>query len=406
MAKTPSVTAESTAPASAPVTAPAVSAATSKAGTVASAKGPTQFVPESPTNLQRGVDAFADVFADLAGGSPEPEEKATPAPSKRREPAEPEQKPKAAEAKADEPKQDEAIVEGEEPEDDGAVLTEDHAANDEDEDGADDGKDLKGYEEKLFKAREKRRALEAELKTEREQREALSKKLETMAVAAPAGVTLPELSGAYANVREEGHVQSVVDWINEQDATLDDFLDTHEDSIEHPQFGVLDRKAAKQMRRNLAAEAGRADKVRSALAAHATRVTEATALARKLYPFAFDAASKHNAVVLDLVKAEPALNALPSKSLVLGRMAVGKMIEDAPVEIRRQISALLNGRAVKPAAAAATPAQPAKSVPSSAPSAPRQRAAPQPEPESDDDTRRLINGDPRAAQDWAAGLLG
>ena len=406
MANKPSSTAVSTATAPAPAAASAAPATAPAARTVASAKG-TQVLPETPTDLQRGVDAFADVFTNLAGGSPEPEEKAPTAPKARRDTTEPEQIPKATEAPAEaEPEADE-IIPGDEPDDDGAVLTDDAATRDEDEDGAGEGKDVK-IEEKLFKAREKRRALEAELKAEREQREALSKKLEAMATAAPSGVVLPEISGAYANIKEAAHVDAVVDWINEQDAMLDDFLETHDDSIEHPQFGVLDRKGAKQMRRNLAAEAARADKVREALVKHATHVTQSTEKARKLYPFAFNAESKHNAIVLDLVKEEPALNTLPSKSLAIGRMAVGKLIEDAPPAIRRQISALLAGKAATPVptTAAAAPA-PLKSVPSPAPSAPRQpRAAREPEPESDDDTRRLINGDPRAAQDWAASLLG
>lgn len=387
-------------------TAPAAASAApvpAKASTVASAKVPV-IPPETPTELQRGVDAFEDVFAGLAGGSPEPEEK-TPESSEERSGAKP--KPKES-ASAETPAKDTTTAEEPSDEEDDAVLGDDPIAGDEDEDDAGEGKDAKGYEEKLFKAREKRRQLEAELKTEREQREALQNKVEALAKAtAPAAV---KLDGAFIHVQSADQVPQVAQWLEDRMEIVEDFLDSQDETYTETIEGKeveRDRAWAKAHKQWLRAEQRRAGSIEQSLRSAEQLVTTAEQTARKKYPFVFDPQSRHNAVVLDLVKEDHSLNSLPSKPLALGRMALGKMIEDATPEVRKQISALLSGKAAKPAPEAAKPAAKpaAKSVPSPASSLPRQRAAAVDESDPDD-TRRLINGDKRAAEEWAAGLLG
>ncbi len=374
-----------------------------KSGTVASARVPV-IPPETPTELQRGVDAFADVFTSLAGGSPELEEKPSKAPDERRD-AKPEPKEPAL---AEQPAQDTIDNDKASDEEDESILSDESSAGDEDEDGAGEGKDAKGYEEKLFKAREKRRQLETELKTEREQREALQKKVEDLASAkVPTAV---KLDGAFVNVQSAEQIPQVTAWLNERMELVEDFLDSQDESFIETIDGKeveRDRAWAKAHKRWVRTEQQRAVSIEQSLRAAEQLVTSAEQTARKKYPFVFDPNSRHNAVVLDLVKEDPSLNALPSKPLALGRMALGKMIEEASPEVRKQISALLSGKAVKPAAeTSAAPAKPAaKSMPSPAPSVTRQRVAAVEEPEPDD-TRRLINGDRRAAEDWAASLLG
>lgn len=407
MANKPSTTAGSTT-ASPPASAAAPAAPASapvKASTVAGARGPV-IPPETPTELQRGVDAFADVFEGLAGGSPEPEEKPSKASAERRD-TKPEPKESASAEQPDPIAQDDDKPSDEEDE---SILGNDTEPGDEDEDDAGEGKDAKGYEEKLFKAREKRRQLETELKTEREQREALQKKVEELASAkAPAAV---KLDGAFVNVQSAEQIPQVTQWLEDRMEMVEDFLDSQDDSFIETIDGKeveRDRAWAKAHKQWLRTEQRRASSIEQSLRSAEQLVTTAEQTARKKYPFVFDPQSRHNAVVLDLVKEDPSLNSLPSKPLALGRMALGKMIEDAAPDVRRQISALLSGKAAKPAATVApapAPSKPAaKSVPSPASSAPRQRAAAAEEPEPDD-TRRLINGDRRAAEEWAAGLLG
>lgn len=360
--------------------------------------------PETPTELQRGVDAFADVFAGLAGGSPEPEER-TPDPSEERSGAKP--KPKES-TSAEQPAKDATTAEESPDEEDDAVLGDDPVPGDEDEDDAGEGKDAKGYQEKLFKAREKRRQLESELKTEREQRESLQKKVEELATAkAPAAV---KLDGAFTHVQSAEQIPQVTQWLEDRMEIVEDFLDSQEESFTETIDGKdveRDRAWAKAHKQWLRAEQRRAGGIEQSLRSAEQLVTTAEQTARKKYPFVFDPQSRHNAVVLDLVKEDPSLNSLPSKPLALGRMALGKMIEDAAPDVRRQISALLSGKAAKPAPETAKPAAKpaAKSVPSPALSVPRQRPSAVEEPDPDD-TRRLINGDKRAAEDWAASLLG
>lgn len=370
---------------------------------MASAKVPV-IPPETPTELQRGVDAFADVFAGLAGGSPEPEEK-TPVPSEERSGAKP--KPKES-ASAEQP--DPLDQEDDKPsdEEDESILGDDTEPGDEDEDDAGQGKDAKGYEEKLFKAREKRRQLETELKTEREQREALQKRVEELATAkAPAAV---KLDGAFVNVQSAEQIPQVTQWLEDRMEIVEDFLDSQEESFTETIDGKeveRDRAWAKAHKQWLRAEQRRAGSIEQSLRSAEQLVATAEQTARKKYPFVFDPQSRHNAVVLDLVKEDPSLNSLPSKPLALGRMALGKMIEDAAPDVRRQISALLSGKAAKPTPETAKPAAKpaAKSVLSPASSEPRQRAVAE-EESAPDDTRRLINGDKRAAEEWAASLLG
>lgn len=413
MAKTTANTAgnqTADAPAPAPVAAQPVASA---AGAMANAPGKALPAPITFTEVQRPPESFLGDFENIIGGSPDapetPKAKASPKGSDQPvnpEPASPVKGAKAA--AADDDKVPDAVL-PETPADtaDGPLLPDDAAAGaHEDEDEAGDGEDKDAINAKLFKQREKRRAAEAEAAKLREELAAAKLKLEQSAQAAP--VAALSLDGAFANVKTVDDIAPIRHWLEDRMELVNEFLQSGDDTFTEEvngQQAEYSREQIKSHKMWLRNEQRRLPDIEKQLHAHVQRQTQSTEVARKRYPFVFNAGSPYNDAVLEAATEHPELNASPARALALGRIAVAKLVESGKFILVPKASA--NG---KPAAA--VPAKPAsKSLspsPASSPAprvAPVRAAAPASVAEEDDDTSRLVRGDPRAVEAWAASLF-
>lgn len=364
-----------------------------------------QIEPEY-TELQQEAEAFEGFFDGLAGvDATEPTEEKTPKPKAKTAP----ESPKAKTPTDEDEDESDADTDSNADADDEALLT-DAVLSEEDEaeEGDDDADSEEATAEQVaalkkehFKLREAKRTLKAELSAKDQLLAERDKQIAEL-TGKPGVVAMPEVSGAFAKVKTADDVTNAVEWLKAKDIELEDFLETGEETLEHPEFGTLDRKAARQARRWVGDERARAGDVKLALKEHAAKAEQLAEEARKRYPFVTNPNSRFNAHVLDAVKEEPMLNALPSKSLTLGRIVVGKLVEQASPEIRRQINALL----LKPSTPSAASSPPSKPVRQATPpaKAPVSQAKPAERQRTNRD-QALINGDMQAAEEWARGFI-
>lgn len=268
---------------------------------------------------------------------------------------------------------------------DGAATTDDESDS---PDEQDDDPKIEALKKENFRQREKKRELEAQIKALNDEKAELQRKLSTLETTPTA---LPDL-GIYAEVKSTADV----DKLEAQQSQFADYLENLLDDIQEVytlptasgQEQEFTRQQLRDFLRGAKANVKLAERARNALkVSHETE-----ALARVKYPFVFDAKSKHNNVVLDLVKETPALNALPNKPLLLGRLAVGKLVESGEYYLTK--------RGAKAPAKAQAQERPRTVV--AAPAAAR-RSAPVARQESVLD--RLNRGDSNAQEEAALALL-
>lgn len=270
---------------------------------------------------------------------------------------------------------------------DGAAATDDDDPSSND----DEAPEVAALKKENFRQREKKRELEAQIKTLADEKAELQRKLSTLETQP---TVMPDL-GIYAQAKSEQDVEQ----LEEQQSAFADYVETLLDEQQEvytlPAADGTEKDFTRAQLRDFLRGARTnvklAERARTALRISA----EAEARAKVKYPFVFDAKSKHNGVVLDLVKETPALNALPNKALLLGRLAVGKLVESGEYYLTK--------RGAKPAAAkpqASTPA--ARPTVAAAPSAARRSASPARQESVID---RLNRGDSNAAVDAALAML-
>ena len=257
-----------------------------------------------------------------------------------------------------------------------------------DDDEQDNDPKVEALKKENFKQREKAREQKesiAALQAERDKLTEQLKQLETQ----PTG--MPDL-GAFAAVKTERDIEEIeakmngtVDWLEE---LLDQGQDTYELKNAAGELQEYSRADLRRSRRETKDHLKLAVPARSALKVAADSET----LARKKYPFVFNSKSPHNGLVLDLVKETPALNALPNKAVILGRLAVGKLVESGGYALVK-IGA-------KPAAAA--PAKVVTKTVSTTTPPPRRTSA---QRVTEGTLDRLARGDSNAALDAALALL-
>jgi len=299
-------------------------------------------------------------------------------------------KPKADKAETSTPETPEsdfdpdAPVLGEEDEDAeaGAVV------ETEDDDEQDDDPKVEALKKENFKQREKARELKESLATLQAERDKLTEQLKQLETQ-PTG--MPDL-GAFAAVKTEQDIAEIeskmtgtADWLEE---LLDAGQDTYELKNASGELQEYSRADLRKIQRETKGQLKLADRARSALKVAADSET----LARKKYPFVFNSKSPHNGLVLDLVKETPALNALPNKAVILGRLAVGKLVESggyALVKIGAKPAAAVPVKVVSKTVSTTTP--------------PPRRTSAQRVTEGTLD--RLARGDSNAALDAAMSLL-
>jgi hypothetical protein len=365
-----------------------------------------------PATARRAVserDVTADMEArnvlgslaeDLAGMSMEHAEAGDEA----EEPKVKERKPNPKTAKAgtedEEEKADAAEDEGE----DGTkpILSDDDdetADESEDDDPAEgeDGDDeptaerkAKALEKRNYKLREQKRELESireSLTAEVEGLKAKVRELETL----PSGAMA---DGPFAQAKTEADVGQVRGQFEQKLEWLEDLLDDHQDSYflkdangeekEYTRRQVRDE--LKWTRKML----GDADRAMEAI----QRTAQAEKSARELYPFVFDPQSKHNSTVVDLVKETPELNRVPNKALLLGRLAVGKLVESGKYLLVPKHKAGQSKAAAAPVKASSPSPLPARKAAAAGKTATDRNLI-----------ERIGSGDRDAQNEWAMGLL-
>jgi hypothetical protein len=303
-------------------------------------------------------------------------------------------KPEATSTQADEAFNDDAPVLGDDDEAAGAGEADGAAETDDDDTPSeDDAPEVAALKKENFKQREKKRELEAQLKALADEKAELQRKLSTLETTP---TVMPDL-GIYAEAKSADEVAKLEDqqqqFADYVESLLDEVQEVYTLATHDGQERDFTRQQLRDYLRGARANVKLADKARNALKISA----ETEARAKVKYPFVFDAKARHNGIVLDLVKETPALNALPNKALLLGRLAIGKLVETGEY--------FLTKRGAKPAAAAekAKPAASARPTVSTAPPAPRRSATRSSGGESYLD--RLNRGDSNAAVDAALAML-
>lgn len=340
---------------------------------------------------------MAEVLAGV-GGAEEPDAESA---AMQDESAEIPAKAKAKADKTAEPDDDASVV-ADDLEDDGPVLSDDEP-DDDDEDAEADGaaeddndetdeaspEDIaKALEKKTFKLREQRRELRAQLEAAQKEAEELRGKVSKLE-SLPTGAAE---TGPFANAKSEADIKmeetrltQFVDWM---DDLLDDrqeiyvLKDAQGQEVEH------DRATLRAWKKQAQGQLAQANDARAAL----QRAADSDATARKRYPFVFNSASPHNALVLDLVSETPALNKLPNKAVLLGRLAVGKLVESGDY--------MLVKKGAKPTAKSGR-----ASVKATSPATPPARRSPAPTQRRPELMQRLSSGDQAAQLEAAMDLI-
>ena len=119
----------------------------------------------------------------------------------------------------------------------------------------------------------------------------------------------------------------------------------------------------RQYRRQMEKALKQADKARSVLRDRLAKESDAKAIASKKYPFVLDATSSRHALVKEIESEHPEISLSPQRALLLGRLAVAKLLESGAYELVKKGSS-------KPAAASV-----AKKVAPPAPPPPARRQA-------------------------------
>lgn len=197
------------------------------------------------------------------------------------------------------------------------------AAATEDESDDDDDPKVAALKKENFRQREKKRELEAQIKALADEKAELQRKLSTLETTPTA---MPDL-GIYAEAKTVAEVEKIEAQQSQFMDYLENLLDEVQEVYTLPTASGKEQEFTRQQVRDYL----RGAKANVKLAERARRALqishEAEAKARKVYPWVFDPKAKNNGVVLDLVQETPALNALPNKALLLGRLAIGKMVE-------------------------------------------------------------------------------
>lgn len=394
MAK-PNNTASNNTTASAPVAAAVAPAS------MASKQGTVLALPPSPTDVQQDANAFLEDFTSLVNVS---EDADAPANSKATPDALPSRKAKtpATESDADDTAtaatesdedEDKPLLGEDDAEEDAAADDDAEADEDEDTEGAD--KAQKTLSKQLFKAREAKRQLKSQL----EAAQTRTKELEEQVAKITTAPAAPRFDGFFADARTLDDLTAKESWLEQRAAQLEDNDDgfseidaaTNEETDREPQW-------IKQQLRAVRAELKRLPTLRAAMETTLQRSQQSADKAKKVYPFVFDTSSKHHAMVLDLIKEHPELQTSPDRSLLLGRLALAKLVESKAYVL------VPKGKAASaPPAASAAPAQ-ARTAPVARPAASASPVSParsQPDP-----LPRVLSSRSQDAEDWIRSVVG
>ena len=386
-------------------TAPAPVADAVAPASMASKQGNTVVAPPpSPTDVQRDANAFLEDFAALvdapANADAPADSDATPdaPPSRKAKPPVAVDESKAddaptAAAESDEDEDKPLLGEDDAEEDDAA---DDDAEADEDEDAEGADKAQKALSKKLFQAREAKR----QLKTQLEAAQTRAKELEEQVAKITTAPAAPRFDGFFADAKTLDDLAAKESWLEQRAAQLEDndtgFTEvaaaSNEETEREPQW-------IKQQLRAVRAELKRLPTLRAAMETTLQRSQQSAEKAKKVYPFVFDPASKHHAMVLDLIKEHPELQASPERSLLLGRLAIAKLVESKAYVLVPKGKAALATPAAAVAPAQAKPAPVARPAVSASPVSPARSPSPAPLP-------KVLSSRSQDAENWMLGVVG
>jgi hypothetical protein len=260
-------------------------------------------------------------------------------------------------------------------EDDSAEVTaEDESDADDSSDDADDGEagdkndapedtkeaaaKLKALEKDNFKTRAKNRELREQL----EKIQARVQELESQGTTA--GTPLYGMPEGFETVKTEKDLtqleaqwQAAKEWAEDHEQEGYTGKDAQGNEVEYTPQQV------RQYRRQVEKALKQADKARSVLKDRLAKEADAKAIASKKYPFVLDATSSRHALVKEIESEHPEISLSPQRALLLGRLAVAKLLESGAYELVKKGSS-------KPAAASV-----AKKVAPPAPPPPARRQA-------------------------------
>ena len=286
---------------------------------------------------------------------------------------------------------DTAASEGDAFDPDAPVLGEDAAEDTPGDAEDDDDNDPKTSKIKKdnFKLREKRRELQEALQAKENELAEMRQKLEQTAL--PVDLA-PNYGGYFTGVKTLADVDAVEERIQADLDYLEDNPDGYEYTDNAGQFQTVSAEDVRAYRRTALKNQREAAKVREHLKSYHATAQAADALARKKYPFVYDATAKRNSDVLDLAKEFPSLARDPRRALILGRMAVARLVESGEYTLTKR----------------GTPAAVREqSSPSASPAAPRHGPSRQAAQHTRDPelSRRIAAGDSDAAISAAMALL-
>lgn len=229
-----------------------------------------------------------------------------------------------------------ADAEGDEP---GADDGEDGESDDDgvDDKGADQDtqKKLKALEKDNFSTRQKLRESKAELRAREERIAALEKQVSEKGGGA-GGVGANGLPAGFEHVKGaadldamEAQFQRAMDWAEDN---AEGWTGKGEDGAEVE----YTPQQIRQYRRQMQAGLKRVGEARGMLQKRGEREKAATDLAKVKYPFVMDASSPHAALVKRIGEEHPEVRQSPESALLLGRLAVARLIEDGTYEITRK----------------------------------------------------------------------
>lgn len=312
------------------------------------------------------VAAQIDAMAKAEGRDPGPAQKRATAKAQN-EPAKPKRQAQAEADSEDEHDESPDTQQEETGATDGPILPDDEteadATDKDDADSTDDGEEgddtttqelarkAKALEKDNFKNREKLREARATI----EAKEARIKELEQQAQ--NGATTLTGLPAGFEKARTLADIDSIEADFERALEWAEDHEEGYTGKDEQGNEVEYTAQQVRSYRRNIARLAKNAAKAREQIQQRETRRTEAIELTRKKYPFVLDADSPRQALVKEIENEFEEIKTSPARDLLLGRLAVAKLIESGEYEIVRKSKA-------KPAAAApekkvsVTPASP------------------------------------------------
>jgi len=212
-----------------------------------------------------------------------------------------------------------------------------------------------------------------------------------------------QFDGVFRNDKTLEDLNRSAEWLEQRAAFLEDNDDgfTEVDSVSNEEVD-RDPRWIKQQLRAVRNELKRVPQLTAALESNLQRQTQSTEKAKKAYPFVFDTASKRHALVLDLIKEHPELQSSPARSLLLGRLALAKLVEDKEyvlVPKSKLTAATLpaNGKATAAPAVRREVSRESAASPALAPTSPRRAAV---------ETPRVISSRSNDALSWMESIVG